>query len=139
MGKNACAHSRVCRGALISGQAARAGVNLLGLFYAVLSAFSYCAMVLFNRMAKQVKGIENTMLQLLCALAAIAIFVGCKQGFYMDIAAPCWAPILWIDDKYRVKLLSVFFAHWGAARTNRSNLRLSGTAFRCSFIRCRFA
>lgn len=81
---------------LISGQAAGAGVNPLGLLYAVLSAFSYSAMVIFNRMAKQTKGIENAALQLFSALIIITVFVGCKQGFRMDIAAGDWLPILWI-------------------------------------------
>lgn len=81
---------------LISGQAVGAGVNPLGLLYAVLSALSYSAMVIFNRMAKQVKGIENATLQLFFAFIFIAIFVGLKQGFHMNITAADWLPILWI-------------------------------------------
>jgi len=81
---------------LISGQAAGIGVNPLGLLCAALSAFSYAAMVIFNKMAKQIKGIENATLQLFFAFIAIAIFVGCKQGFHMNIATNDWLPILWI-------------------------------------------
>ncbi len=81
---------------LISGQAAEAGVSPLGLLYAVLSALSYSAMVIFNRMAKQVIGMENATLQLLFAFIFIAVFVGVNQGFHMNITAADWFPILWI-------------------------------------------
>lgn len=81
---------------LISGQATETGVNTLGLFCAILSAFAYSAMVIFNKMAQQITGLENATLQLLFALAAIAIFVGLKQGFHMDIATADWLPILWL-------------------------------------------
>lgn len=61
-----------------------------------MSAFAYSAMVIFNRMAKQITGLENATLQLFFALVAIAVFVGFKQGFHMEIAATDWLPILWI-------------------------------------------
>lgn len=47
-------------------------------------------------MAKQITGLENATLQLFFALVAIAVFVGFKQGFHMEIAATDWLPILWI-------------------------------------------
>ncbi len=53
-------------------------------------------MVLTNKLAQSIKGIENAVLQLLCAAAVVAVFVGCKQGFSMDIAAGEWLPILWL-------------------------------------------
>ncbi len=81
---------------LISGQAVVEGVNLFGLLCAVLSAFSYAAMVIFNKMSKQVKGMENATLQLLFTFITVAVFVGCKQGFHMEIAQSDWLPILWI-------------------------------------------
>lgn len=81
---------------LISGQAAGIGVNSLGLLCAILSAFAYSAMIIFNKMAKKITGLENATLQLFFALAAIAVFVGFKQGFHMEISAADWLPILWI-------------------------------------------
>lgn len=58
---------------LISGQAVENGINTLGLLYAILSAFSYSAMVIFNRMTKQIKGLENATLQLFFALITVVI------------------------------------------------------------------
>lgn len=81
---------------LISGQAALGGVNTWGFICAGLSAVCYAAMVMLNKMSKQVTGLENATLQLFSALIAAAIFVGGKHGFSMDIAAGSWLPILWI-------------------------------------------
>lgn len=81
---------------LISGQAATKGANFWGIFCAGLSAVSYAAMVIFNKKSKQVTGIENSTLQLFLAFVTVAIFVGFKQGLYMEIAAVDWLPILWI-------------------------------------------
>ncbi len=80
----------------ISGQAAGAGVSAWGLVCAGLSAVGYALMVLFNKLAKGVAGMENALLQLLCATAVVAVFVGCRQGFAMDIPAGAWGPILWL-------------------------------------------
>lgn len=79
---------------LISGQSVLDGIDLWGLVCAGLSAVAYCAMVIFNKKSKQVTGLENAMLQLLFALVTVAVFVGCKQGFSMTIAAGDWLPIL---------------------------------------------
>ena len=80
----------------ISGQAAAHGVSAWGLLCAILSAVTYAIMVLTNKLAQSIKGIENAVLQLLRAAAVVAVFVGCKQGFSMDIAAGEWLPILWL-------------------------------------------
>lgn len=80
----------------ISGQAAVEGISIWGLVCAGLSALSYAAMVICNKMAKQVVGMENATLQLFFAFVTVAVFVGCKQGFYMEIASGDWLPILWI-------------------------------------------
>lgn len=81
---------------LISGQAANTGVRPTGFLYAAASAFAYSAMVLCSRMAKQIRGLENAMLQLFFALITVSIFVGCRQDFYIEISADSWLPILWI-------------------------------------------
>lgn len=81
---------------LISGQAALEGANGWGLFCAGASALSYTAMVICNKLSKDVKGFENAMLQLFFTAVTVAVFVGCKQGFYMEIPSGDWLPILWI-------------------------------------------
>ena len=59
-----------------------------------LSAVAYTLMVLANKLSKEVKGVENATWQLFCAAVVVAVFVGCKQGFAMQIAPPDWFPIL---------------------------------------------
>ncbi len=79
---------------LISGEAAITGASGWGLVCAGLSALAYSAMVIFNKLSRQVKGLENSMFQLLFALIAVAIFVVYKQGIHIEIAADDWLPIL---------------------------------------------
>lgn len=81
---------------LISGQAAIQGINAWGLTCAGLSAISYSAMIIFNKMSKQITGMENATLQLFFTFLTVMIFVGLKQGYRMDIAKNDWLPILWI-------------------------------------------
>jgi len=80
----------------ISGQAVIQGSSTWGLICAGLSAISYAAMVIFNKKSRQVTGLENATLQLLFAFLTVAVFFGLKQGFYIEIAAGDWLPILWI-------------------------------------------
>ncbi len=79
---------------LISGEAASTGVSGWGLVCAGLSALAYAAMVIFNKLSRQVTGLENSMFQLLFTLLVVAIFVACKQGIYIKIAPDDWFPIL---------------------------------------------
>lgn len=81
---------------LISGQAAAEGASAWGLICAGLSALSYSAMVIFNKLSKEVTGIENATWQLFFAFATVAVFVGCKQGYAMEIASKEWLPIVWL-------------------------------------------
>ncbi|MDO4380320.1 MAG: DMT family transporter [Clostridia bacterium] len=61
------------------------GVNAKGLVCAVLSAFAYCAMVLFNKLSKEVKGIENATFQLLSATAVIAAYTALSGGLIVSV------------------------------------------------------
>ncbi len=81
---------------LISGQAVIDGISAWGLFCAVMSAISYAAMVIFNKMSEQVTGMENSTIQLFFAFVTVAVFVGFKQGFYIEIEPGNWLPILWL-------------------------------------------
>ena len=80
---------------LISGQAMGGGSSW-GLICAVLSAFSYASMVICNKMAKQVQGLENAMLQLLFAFLTVAVFVWVKQGIRIEVVSEDLLPILWL-------------------------------------------
>lgn len=81
---------------LISGQAVIDGLSIWGLLCAVLSAFAYAAMVILNKKSINIMGMENAMLQLLFAFVTIAVFVGYKLGFAIEIETGDWIPILWL-------------------------------------------
>ncbi len=58
----------------INGQAAEMGKSGWGLLCAVLSAVLYVVMVISNKKAEQVGGLENTVLQMIFAFLVVAVF-----------------------------------------------------------------
>ena len=79
---------------LVNGKALTEGVFGWGLFCGGMSALMYGVMVLFNKKAKSIAGLENAMLQLFVSFLAVALFVGGKQGFALEIPGSDWLPIL---------------------------------------------
>ncbi|MBR3881065.1 MAG: EamA family transporter [Mailhella sp.] len=91
--------------ALLNGPLAGGG-SLWGLFCGVMSALSYVAMVAFNKKARGISGMENTLLQLVTALATVSAFLLWKQGLSLDVAAGDWPYILILG------LLNTGYACW---------------------------
>lgn len=79
---------------LISGDAFDGNGDTFGIFCGLLSAVMYSLMVIFNKKAKAVTGLENAALQLFISFLTVAVFVGFKQGFAIDIQPSDIAPIL---------------------------------------------
>ena len=79
---------------LVNGTAFENGVSLWGLACGLLSAICYSLMVMFNKKANDITGLENSMLQLFVAFLTVAIFVGIKQGYRMEIDTQSIIPIL---------------------------------------------
>lgn len=79
---------------LVNGTAFENGVSLWGLACGLLSAICYSLMVMFNKKAKDITGLENSMLQLFVAFLTVAIFVSIKQGYRMEIDTQSIIPIL---------------------------------------------
>ncbi|MBQ8566153.1 MAG: EamA family transporter [Clostridia bacterium] len=79
---------------LVNGTAFENGVSVLGLACGLLSAICYSLMVMFNKKANDITGLENSMLQLFMAFITVAIFVGIKQGYRMQIDTQSIIPIL---------------------------------------------
>ena len=78
---------------LVNGTAFENGVSVWGLACGLLSAICYSLMVMFNKKA-DITGLENSMLQLFVAFLTVAIFVGIKQGYRMEIDTQSIIPIL---------------------------------------------
>lgn len=73
----------------ISGQ-----LNKWGIFCGLMSAVMYAFMVICNKKAKDITGLENSMLQLFISFLTAAVFVGIKQGYVMDIQPESVLPIV---------------------------------------------
>ena len=73
----------------ISGQ-----LNKWGIFCGLMSAVMYAFMVICNKKAKDITGLENSMLQLFISFLTAAVFLGIKQGYAMDIQTESVLPIV---------------------------------------------
>jgi drug/metabolite transporter (DMT)-like permease len=78
----------------ISGQALPQEKTSWGLICGILSAIMYAFMVVFNKKAKSITGLENPMCQLIISFITVAIFMAFKQGFSINIMQGGWIPIL---------------------------------------------
>lgn len=78
----------------INGNAFDGKGDMFGLACGLLSAAMYAFMVIFNKKAKDIVGLENSTLQLSTAFLTVAVFVGLTQGYAMQIAPASIAPIL---------------------------------------------
>ena len=65
-----------------------------GLVFGILSAFTYAFMVIFNKKAVSITGLENPMWQLITSFITVAVFLGLKQGFSAHITSENLIPIL---------------------------------------------
>ena len=79
---------------LVSGRAAASGVDRYGLLYAVFSAVAYALMVLSDKLARSVTGLENAVLQLLCAAIVVTIFTESRGGLSFRLTPSDVFPVL---------------------------------------------
>ena len=78
---------------LVNGKLAGAG-NAWGLFCGAMSVVMYSFMVTLNRKAKVITGLENAVIQLTVSFLTVAVFVGFKQAFVIDVPREAWGWIL---------------------------------------------
>ena len=79
---------------LVNGTAFKEGASVWGIFCGVMSAVMYSVMVICNKKAESITGLENSMLQLFISFITVAVFVGVKQGYTMQIDRADIFPIL---------------------------------------------
>lgn len=70
------------------------GLNAWGVFCGAMSAVMYAFMVTLNKQAKEIVGMENAVIQLTVSFLAVAVFVGIRQGFQMEVPAEAWPWVL---------------------------------------------
>ncbi|KAF5087907.1 DMT family transporter [Acetobacterium wieringae] len=84
----------LCGILLINIQAISDGKTTWGLFCGGMSAIMYALMVIFNKKAVSITGMRNATLQLLLSFLTVALFVGLRQGFLIDVTPANWPFIL---------------------------------------------
>ena len=69
------------------------GKTLWGLFCGIMSAVMFAFMVILNKKAESITGLENSMWQILTSFLTVAVFVAVKQGIVVRIEPESWIPI----------------------------------------------
>lgn len=68
----------------------------IGLLYGILGAVMYAVLVVFNKKAETIKGLENTIIQLISSVLIVAIFVQIKQGLMIPSLMDNIIPVLFL-------------------------------------------
>ncbi len=78
---------------LINSQSLEGKGNMFGAVCGLMSAVMYAFMVIFNKKADKITGMENPVLQLVVSFLTVAVFVWLKQGLIINIPRES---ILWV-------------------------------------------
>ena len=84
----------VCGGIVLVNGLGGGQINAAGFIYGIMSAVCYAVMLILNKKAKGVDGMENSLLQMLSATAAVFLLLLCKGGLAMSIPGASWPWIL---------------------------------------------
>ena len=68
--------------------------SYLGIFYGMMAAVMYTAMIIFNKKASEFEGLENPLCQLSAAFLTTALFMGLSQGISLSLDSRSLLPIL---------------------------------------------
>ena len=79
---------------LVNGKRIDSKGNTWGLACGALSAVMYFFMVTLNKQSRSVTGMENAVVQLTVSFLTVAIFVGARQAFVIQVPAEAWPWIL---------------------------------------------
>lgn len=72
------------------------GANFFGIFCGLMSAVMYSFMVIFNKKAKSISGLENSLLQLAISCVTVALFTLWKGTFSFYIPQDSIFPLLFL-------------------------------------------
>ncbi len=79
---------------LVNGNIFEYRSDVRGIVCGLLSAVMYAFMVICNKKAKNITGLENSVLQLTIAFLTVALFIGIKQEYVIQIPKKSILPIL---------------------------------------------
>lgn len=78
----------------VNEQALSEGKTAFGLFCGIASAVLYAVMVIGNKKAESITGMENAMWQMIVSCVTVMVFLLLKQGFSLNIGLDSIFPIL---------------------------------------------
>lgn len=78
----------------VNNQVVSEGGTAFGLFCGIMAAVMYAVMVILNKKATSITGLENSMLQLCTGFLAVTIFMGFFQGYPIRLEPDSILPIL---------------------------------------------
>lgn len=78
----------------INGQAFQEGKTLWGLFCGAMAGVTYAVLVIFNKKAEHITGLENSMFQTFCSFLVVAVFMMHQQGLTVAVSQGDWLPVL---------------------------------------------
>lgn len=81
---------------LVNGGIVDGEQNQWGIFCAAMSAVMYAAMVICNKKAERIIGMENAALQLIISFVTVAVFVLCRNGVNLSVPTESWPWILFL-------------------------------------------
>lgn len=81
---------------LVNGNLAQEGGNFRGILCGVMSAVMYSFMVIFNKKASKISGLENSLLQLAISCVTVAVFTLCRGDFVFYIPQDSILPLLFL-------------------------------------------
>ncbi|WP_257348223.1 DMT family transporter [Pseudalkalibacillus decolorationis] len=123
----------------VNGQALSQDGTSWGLICGILSAITYAIMVVFNKKAKSITGLENAMCQLFTSLYNGCNFYRFKARiFSQHYARKSDTHTAIRRCMYWNRLLFLFFFHWWFARSDSVNPRIFGAAIGIDFFSCHF-
>lgn len=79
---------------LVNGKMVIGWGNTWGLCCGALSAVMYFFMVTLNKQSRNIVGMENAVIQLAVSFLTVAVFVGVKQAFVINVPSSSWPWIL---------------------------------------------
>lgn len=78
----------------VSAQNVTQGWDSSGLFFGLLAAVAYSAMVILNKKAGSITGLENAMWQLVAAFLTVAAFITASHGLVVYVPVGSWIPVI---------------------------------------------
>lgn len=81
---------------LVNGNLVADGSFRFGIFCGAMSALTYSCMVIFNKKAKSISGLENSTLQLTISFITVAIITVIKGGFVINVPQGSIFPLIFL-------------------------------------------